>query len=110
MTMTHAPLPWVFREQGDANEFCLLTAEGKWVIAFLQNGELMVERQREIAAFIVRACNAHDDLLAALKTVTELLEGFRENPIDADLDEDEEPIIAPAIDQARAALAKAETR
>lgn len=48
------------------------------------------------------------DLLAALKSVTELLEGFREHPIDQDLDEDEVPIIAPALDQARAAIAKAE--
>ncbi len=36
----HTPGPWRFHEQGDANQYCLLTNDKRWVIAFSQNGEL----------------------------------------------------------------------
>jgi len=67
MTVSHTPTPWVSREQGEANEFCLLTPEGNWVIAFLHNGEANVEQQRANVALIVRSVNAHDDLVKALE-------------------------------------------
>lgn len=106
--MKHTPTPWIFREQGDANQFCILTKDGGgWVLGLLHNGEPLHAQQEANFRFILRACNAHDELVAALETVTELLEGFREHPIDQDLDDDEAPIIAPALDAALAAIAKA---
>lgn len=56
----HTPGPWVVHEQGDANDFCLLTTDGKWVIAFLQNGELMLEKQRANARLIATAPDLAD--------------------------------------------------
>ena len=76
MTTKHTPGPWVWHEQGEANEYCLLASGQKWVIAFRQNGELMPERQRANAAFIVRACNSHDDLLAALVGAEAFMSGI----------------------------------
>lgn len=49
---------WRFHEQGDADDFCILTASGKWVIAFHMNGEMLPARQREIGRRIVACVNA----------------------------------------------------
>lgn len=57
--------------------------------------------QRANAAFIVRACNAHDELLAALKMAEEMVSSLYETAgLDADTD--------PDILKIRAAIAKAE--
>lgn len=42
----HTPGPWTPIEQGDADEFCLLANDKRWVIAFRQNGELSTEEER----------------------------------------------------------------
>lgn len=58
--------PWVFHEQGEANEYCLLTADRKgWVMAMRLNGEMYVDRHRAILDHVVRCVNAHDALLKA---------------------------------------------
>lgn len=57
--------PWEFHEQGDANEYCLLTCAGKWVIAFRINGEIMTADEIAIAKMIAAA----PDMLAALKNL-----------------------------------------
>jgi hypothetical protein len=68
MAVEHTPTPWISREDGDANHWALLTADGKkWVISFLHNGEAMPEKQRANVALIIRAVNAHDQLIEALK-------------------------------------------
>lgn len=67
--VAHTATPWVWHEQGEANEYCLLTSDGKWVISFRQNGELMPSKQRANAEFIKRAVNAHDALFAALVAI-----------------------------------------
>ncbi len=54
----HTAEPWEFIEQGEANEYALVTPGGKWVIGFLQNGELMPARQRANARRIAAAVNA----------------------------------------------------
>lgn len=57
--MKHTPEPWEFHAQGDADEWCLLTAGGKrWVIAFRQNGELLDVEQEANARRIVACVNA----------------------------------------------------
>ena len=64
MSAQHTPAPWEFREDGDANHYCIL-AGNRWLISFLHNGEQMTAQQIANAKFIVRACTAHDELLEA---------------------------------------------
>lgn len=53
---------------------------------------------------IIHRFNCHDDLLDALEAALPLLEGFDDHDYPFD---DEEPIVAPVIKKARAAIAKA---
>lgn len=60
--------PWVYFEQGDANDYCLLTQDGNgWVLGFRQNGALTLERQRSNCRLMIKAVNAHEDLLGTLR-------------------------------------------
>lgn len=58
MSAQHTPTPWSV-DRG----LVIRDAEGKWV-ANVDGGNDAVSKTR--AAFIVRACNAHDDLVEAL--------------------------------------------
>lgn len=60
----HTPEPWKWHAQGEANEYCMLTHDGRWVIAFRQNGELTDERQQANAQRIAACVNR----LAGFKT------------------------------------------
>lgn len=52
----YTPEPWKFHEQGDANQYAVLTADGKkWVIGLILNGEMLPEQQR---ATVERMCLA----------------------------------------------------
>lgn len=53
----HPSEPWTFREQGEANQFAIIT-KGGWIIALLCNGELTVEQQRAIMRRMVACVNA----------------------------------------------------
>ena len=66
----HTEEPWQWRAQGDANHYCMLTHDGKWVIAFLQNGEMLTVEQEANARRIVACVNA----CAGIET--EALEGL----------------------------------
>lgn len=59
---THTPGLLKFHAQGDANDYCLVTNDGRWVISFLQNGELLTERQLENARRLVACWNACDGI------------------------------------------------
>lgn len=63
----HTPGPWKFHAQGDANDYCLLTNEKRWVIGFLQNGEIFVGEQLANARLVAAA----PELLDALKKYVE---------------------------------------
>ena len=63
MTVPHTPGPWNFHIQGDADDYCLLTHDGKWIISFRQNGELLTPEQIANAHLIATA----PDLLEALE-------------------------------------------
>ena len=63
METKHSKGKWLFKEQGDANEYCILTEDNKWVAAFQLNGEQTVEQQRSNAKLMAAA----PDLLEALK-------------------------------------------
>lgn len=52
----HSSEPWTVREQGEANQFAIITKEG-WIIALLCNGELTVEQQRAIMRRMVACVN-----------------------------------------------------
>lgn len=71
MSVKHVPtiaLPWVQHEQGDANSYVLLKADGKtWVVAFLLNGEQTTEAQRQNAAYICHTANVYPELVEALR-------------------------------------------
>lgn len=53
---TQGKLKW--HAQGDANEYCLVTNDDRWVISFRQNGELYTKEQEENARRIVACWNA----------------------------------------------------
>lgn len=86
--------PWKLVEQGDANQWAILTPDGKWMIAFLMNGEMMTVRQQVIAQVI----EALPELLEALRKI-ERLTAYRLSPLARDMN-----------DIALAAIAKAEDR
>lgn len=123
----HTPEPWKWHAQGEANEYCMLTHDGRWVIAFRQNGELTDERQkanaRRIAACVNRlagfktedienpACDltGHGALLSKLI----YLEMQRDNLLAAlnliEVDKDGDGFICrEAMEQVREAIAQAE--
>lgn len=89
----HTPGPWKFHEQGDANDYCLLTHENNWVISFRQNGEMRNAEQRANAQLIAAA----PDLLAALQSMEMALTGYTH----------QNDITANALAQCRTAIAKA---
>lgn len=61
----HTPGPWRLHEQGDANQYCLLTNDERWVIAFSQNGELHTPEQIANAKLIAAAPDLLDALIKA---------------------------------------------
>lgn len=53
---------WRLVEQGEANEFVILSDDNQWVVAFRQNGERHVEEQRALGHLMA----ASKDMYAAL--------------------------------------------
>lgn len=53
---------WRLVEQGDANEFVILSDGNRWVVSFRQNGEMSVVDQRAIGLLMA----ASKDMFAAL--------------------------------------------
>ena len=100
MTTQHTPTPWKVLQAGDPSGVPRVTSD-KGGVAVICVNRYMGEKgpsaeESANAAFIVRACNAHDELVAALR---ELLwtEQF----------DDDDPRLIAARLQSRAALAKA---
>lgn len=54
---------WKVYEQGDADEFCLIMDDNRWVIAFRLDGGLYREQQKRVVNMIAAA----PEMLAALK-------------------------------------------
>lgn len=71
--MSHTPTPWIAGKYGE-----LRSPDGRQVEVYgLQIAQVMsspTEEDRANAALIVKAVNAHDDLVEALKRVTEHLQ------------------------------------
>lgn len=53
---------WRLVEQGDANEFAILSDDNRWVVSFRQNGEFSVADQRAIGNLMA----ASKDMFAAI--------------------------------------------
>ena len=61
MSAQHTPGRLSFKEQGEANQFCLLDDTGKWyVVALLMNGEIHAARQEANMRRLVACWNACD--------------------------------------------------
>jgi hypothetical protein len=102
-TVTHTPLPWRLRMNDSG--MCNGVAVSATVLPpepFTGPYIAEVGSSRANAEFIVRACNSHEELLAALKALTVAC-------VSADSIEELPPEIdGSLIDAARAAIAKAE--
>ena len=57
-TIELPPFPWVWHQQGDANDHVLLTSGRQWVIAFRTNGEFMPAKEAAIIRHLVASANA----------------------------------------------------
>jgi siroheme synthase (precorrin-2 oxidase/ferrochelatase) len=73
MSNTHTPLPWQVEDNLPPEEGTLLiyapNAGDGWhqIVAFVGDMENVDGEDLANAAFIVHACNSHDDLVAALQ-------------------------------------------
>lgn len=61
--MAHTPVPWFVNDEFHE----IVTGDNVFIVSF--EGEVMTEEESDNAAFIVRAVNAYDDLLAVCKRV-----------------------------------------
>lgn len=101
--VSHAPLPWSVQNsddiwEGDEHPTIPLFKAANHLRSW--GREYPHAERHANAAFIVRACNAHDDLLAALKRIVTAY----------DLPGHWQDEVAQAMGQARAAIARAEGR
>lgn len=78
MTHTHTPTPYIVHYNTDENQHCIVSEErtdSQWnrVVAVVgQAGKApqhITKENEANAAFIVRACNAHDALVEALELI-----------------------------------------
>ena len=58
---------WILKQQGDANEYCIVTDDMKWVSAFKLNGEQRVETQLANMNLFTAA----PEMLKALQSIAE---------------------------------------
>lgn len=105
--ITHTPIPWSVdevREDCAGQETLSICAENTGYVCGIHcaPGVLITAEDHCNAAFIAKACNAHDELLAALRGVLNHLWDTRKR----DVKRDYHLMVAEAA--ARAAIAKAE--
>lgn len=91
MTTQHTPTPWRMSSMRNGETIQIVQA-----YAPVARIALVSPRKPENAAFIVRACNAHDELVAALRCIDAALNQNKTFPADVEL----------ARAECRAALAK----
>lgn len=74
MSTKHTPTPWAVTPIGQGtNDFCIHAAGIPWQLAYLAANSQIDWPVEANAAFIVRAVNSHDDLVAALKEARSML-------------------------------------
>jgi hypothetical protein len=94
MNTEHTPTPWIFNEYEKWSDFTVWGDNGKIAVVTELGDYLTYEQNCANARHIVRAVNAHDDLVAALEACLVRLDAHDSQS-------------APEALQARAALAKA---
>lgn len=99
---THSPLPWTYLYENDTGPNDEGFAEWYEVLDAKRNGVARVHEEED-AAIIVRACNAHDAMLAALRRQVANVERWLETGVPAGPEESRE-----IYEQMKAAIAKAE--
>ena len=100
-TQKHTPLPWeIDTTHNDQREGYTVWA-GSEIVCDVVNDQH--DQARTNAEFVVRACNAHDDLLAALELADATLKRFEYGEKPYQTDDEGEQIYA----QIAAAIAKA---
>lgn len=105
----HTHTPWVFEPgpQGDPDvpdaDFIIAQQDGLGEVVATVVGPCQSGTPEGNAEFIVRACNAHDQLLACLKEAVASWEL-------ADMDETDDSEAGEAMAEWKAAIAKAEPR
>ena len=104
----HTPTPWTVDEALARDNRVISGPNGEVVVEVAatldhdSTSDLLVDHERDAnAAFIVRACNAYDDLLAALREIVRLADANATDQHDMAV------VRAYAVDAARAALRKA---
>ena len=92
----HTPTPWIVSEDGATIKSKWITSFGTPIMVAELSGYIIGNRvQKANAEFIVRAVNAHEELVEALTLVFHQAENFEQKAFDMWLED------------ARAALAKA---
>lgn len=96
----HTPLPWYKSRQNDPRDQGLVISEATGAnVAVTYYGQADAE-------FIIRACNAHDELLAACKRLASRLQSHLASVESCDVPASDEL----ALDEAQTAIAKAESK
>ena len=67
--MSYTKGPWTVIEQGDADEYCFIDVDKKWLLAFRHNGDHNLFDQRANIKLIASA----PDLLEALESLTGIM-------------------------------------
>jgi hypothetical protein len=75
METKHTPGPWFTKRQGFSTVYVEARLRDGWIqeVAACGPTEAGSEQQEANAEFIVRACNSHDQLVAALKAARDLI-------------------------------------
>lgn len=73
MDLKITPGPWRWHAQGDANDYAMLTSGGRWVIAFRQNGELLLPEQQANAQLMAAAPDLYAACLAQHRGIDQLM-------------------------------------
>lgn len=103
MTKTkHTPLPWFIMDYMDYEETKQVAISDETATRYIAVLDDNDETDEANAAFIVRACNNHYELLEALENAANVLAGIATGDLKT-IDRD-----SPALLKARTAIAKAE--
>ena len=74
----HTQGEWRFIAQGDANQYCILSDNNKWVVAIQQNGEMGTEEQIANAKLISSAPQMYQELIKLREDNKKMLEALKE--------------------------------
>ena len=76
MEAKHTPIPWLVHRMTSTYQIPIRSENGTW-IGSVDAGRIGGGQEGQAnAEYIVRACNAYEDLLAACKSVADLLENM----------------------------------